>query len=726
MFKLKLNNLILGSLHSYTVVFFSKNTTFAVILLLVSFFDLYTGVAGLSAVLIANLLSFALGLNEEKIKSGFYGFNALLVGLGLGIAIQPSVVFYIVLFVAILLTILITLFTEGVIGKYALPYLTFPFLITIWITILAIRSYNVLIPSESGIFMLNTMFSRGGKLFVDLYNTFNQLQWPLIVTTYFKSLSAIIFQYHLFAGILLAAGLLIYSRIAFIFSIIGFTTAWGFYDLMGANMHDLDYSFIGFNHILTAIGIGSFYSIPSRWSVIWVLLITPVVSILISAFNQLFVVFQLPIFSLPFNLAVILFLYAMKFRERMINKPQMVIYQQFSPEKNLYSASTYRKRFVNQSYIPISLPFFGVRYISQAHDGDITHKDEWKHAWDFVIRNDEGLEYESDGSHVNDYYCYNKPVLAPAEGWVQEVVDHIEDNEPGKYNLNQNWGNTIIIKHTDLLYSKVSHLKKDSALVSKGMYVYRGQVLGYVGNSGRSPFPHLHFQLQAYPFVGSKTINYPIAQYISHNSKPQLHLYEVPHKDELVENIQSDKSLKKAFTFIPGQTIKFKSNNSSTGTWEVGTDIYNNIYIYCKNTKSTAWLKTDDNLFYFSHFDGDKKSELFLFFLSAYQISLGYYKDLRIRDIFPPTVLRKSPVLLLQDFVAPFAIFIEPKYEMIFKDLQEDIAGNTITIETTVSSNLPSYIFKEIKSTMIIDIEGIKRLTVQRSKSLTEITFITA
>jgi len=33
-------------LHSYTLVFFSKNNWFGLILLIVSFFDLYTGIAG--------------------------------------------------------------------------------------------------------------------------------------------------------------------------------------------------------------------------------------------------------------------------------------------------------------------------------------------------------------------------------------------------------------------------------------------------------------------------------------------------------------------------------------------------------------------------------------------------------------------------------------------------------------------------------------------------------
>ncbi len=84
-----------GITGSYTMIFFSRSLAFGLILLAVSFFDLYAGIAGLISVLIANLAAAALGLNREKIASGMYGFNALLIGLGLGIAIQPSVSFYV-------------------------------------------------------------------------------------------------------------------------------------------------------------------------------------------------------------------------------------------------------------------------------------------------------------------------------------------------------------------------------------------------------------------------------------------------------------------------------------------------------------------------------------------------------------------------------------------------------------------------------------------------------
>ncbi len=125
-----------GIINSYGQIFFSKNLFFAAILLVVSFFDIYAGIAGLLAVIFTNAFAIFIGLNKEKTREGLYGFNSLLVGLGVGIYYQPGAEFYLVLFFISLLTLFITVGLEGVLGKYGLPYLSIPFLFGIWMVIL--------------------------------------------------------------------------------------------------------------------------------------------------------------------------------------------------------------------------------------------------------------------------------------------------------------------------------------------------------------------------------------------------------------------------------------------------------------------------------------------------------------------------------------------------------------------------------------------------------------
>ncbi len=76
--------------NSYGQVFFSDQRLFAGILLVVTFFDLYAGVFGLLSVITTNLVGFLLGFDKKIISKGVFGFNSLLVGLGLGVYFEPN------------------------------------------------------------------------------------------------------------------------------------------------------------------------------------------------------------------------------------------------------------------------------------------------------------------------------------------------------------------------------------------------------------------------------------------------------------------------------------------------------------------------------------------------------------------------------------------------------------------------------------------------------------
>ncbi len=67
------------------------------------------------------------------------------------------------------------------------------------------------------------------------------------------------------------------------------------------------------------------------------------------------------------------------------------------------------------------------------------------------------------------------------------------------------FGNYVIIKHENGLYSLYGHLK-NSAKVKKGDTVSRKQAIGYMGKTGNSSGPHLHFELYN-PNNRNKVIN---------------------------------------------------------------------------------------------------------------------------------------------------------------------------------------------------------------------------
>ena len=77
---------------------------------------------------------------------------------------------------------------------------------------------------------------------------------------------------------------------------------------------------------------------------------------------------------------------------------------------------------------------------------------------------------------------FGQPVIAPADG-VVEFADFM-----GGY------GRAIIVDHSHGITTRYGHLK--SFACYPGQHVHRGDTIGYVGDSGRSTGPHLHYEVR--------------------------------------------------------------------------------------------------------------------------------------------------------------------------------------------------------------------------------------
>jgi urea transporter/murein DD-endopeptidase MepM/ murein hydrolase activator NlpD len=656
--------------------------------MLVSFFDVFAGFCGLVSVLLASLVADILGYDRYKIEKGYYGFNSLLIGLGIGLNLQAGWLVLIFVLLASFVTLLLTVTLENTLGKNLLPYLSLPFLIPFWFMLLAMRELHFLNLSEHGIFFLNELFVIGGNRLISVYEWWGNFEIITSLKIYLISLGAIFFQYKVLPGILIAISLLYYSRIAFSLSLIGFYSAYFFYQLMGANFTEIGFSYIGFNFILTAIAIGGYFLVPSKTSYFWAIVLTPVVVLFTLSLSQVFNVWHLYIYSLPFIIVVLLFLYAYRLRVHKPGKSLEIMIQRNLPELNLYMFLNSNHRFKDYSLYPIRLPFYGEWKVSQGHDGEFTHKSKWKYAWDFVITDSDGNTFRDYGLKLEDYYCYNKAILSPFDGYVNEIVDGIPDNKINDVNVEDNWGNTIVIRHGENFYSKISHIKPGSFKVMKGEFVKSGQLIAFCGNSGRSPEPHIHFQLQAVPFVNGESIEYPVSQFVKRDeNKFKYKSYSHPEKNDIVSNVEVNSLMKKAFHFIPGDKISFKveaKGKIKKVEWEVFTNIYNYSYIYCRTSNSYAYFVEDGRTFYFYNFVGSKRSLLYNFFLAAYKIPLGFYKDVRIKDTFALHFVYSKAGLFLQDFIAPFFVFLKSGFELKYYEIDEVINPSYLKLNSTV------------------------------------------
>ncbi len=687
------------------MLFFSKNKFFALLILIVSFFSPFAGASSLVAVTVAILAALALGFGKEQVQNGLLTYSVVLFGLGFGTNFEFGAAFASLLVIGAVLTLFISTVLNAILNKRGLPALSLAFIISTSLLIVASKSFTGIGLTHRHIYWYNEMYSLGGNTLVDAIQKIENWSIPEIVAGFFKSMSAILFQVNIASGIILSIGLIIYSRIAFILMVFGYAVAIFFGFVMGG-FHQIDMSYynMGTNFMLVAIALGGFYLIPSLRSFLWLFISVPIAYLIATGVGTLMFKVGVPIFSLPFCITVILFLYMLQMRKTH-GKLVLTPIQYYSPEINLYRYINGRERLMNNVYHQIALPFMGEWMVSQGYDGTITHKGDWSKALDFVVLDNEMKTYRFPGNLPEHFYCYNKPVLSPADGIVEEIIDHIDDNEIGGNNTQQNWGNTIVIKHNEGLYSKLSHLKKHSFKVAKGAYVKKGELIAHVGNSGRSPEPHLHFQIQATPYVGSKTLTYPISFFtVRENGNTVLQNFSTPKEGSFVSNINTNVQLQHAFNFQPGFVLKVNAEKFQEEEWEVCTSIYNETYLYCASQNAFAYFINNGNAFYFTNYFGKKNTLLFSFYEAAYKVLLSSQSKINVKDYFPVNVFSVSVVKWLQDVLAPFFIFIRMRFESEVK--QDDGLLNSGNISFTSVKILELFGKNKQQSTATVNIEN--------------------
>ena len=75
------------------------------------------------------------------------------------------------------------------------------------------------------------------------------------------------------------------------------------------------------------------------------------------------------------------------------------------------------------------------------------------------------------------------PIYAAGDGVVEEI------GGKGSY------GNYVRIKHNQQMATAYAHLSKFGPDMRRGGRVKQGDIIGYVGNTGRSTGPHLHYEV---------------------------------------------------------------------------------------------------------------------------------------------------------------------------------------------------------------------------------------
>jgi len=159
----------------------------------------------------------------------------------------------------------------------------------------------------------------------------------------------------------------------------------------------------------------------------------------------------------------------------------------------------------------VELPVKGVWLVGHAGATKLTNAHTSNlYAIDFLKLGTDGRLHKGSENVVTDFYSYNEPVYAPADGHITQIVDSLESDLMGKADKINLGGNYIIIDIGNDKYAYFGHLIKGSITVEEGQSVKAGKLLGFVGNSGNSFLPHLHMHVQNKPISNPEgRITYP-------------------------------------------------------------------------------------------------------------------------------------------------------------------------------------------------------------------------
>jgi hypothetical protein len=217
-----------------------------------------------------------------------------------------------------------------------------------------------------------------------------------------------------------------------------------------------------------------------------------------------------------------------------------------------------------------------------------------------------------------------------------------------------------------------------------------------------------------------------VSHYIRHKAGVfELKSYEIPENDVVVSNISKNSSLEKAFHFIPGQ--KFILNVTPERekpyllNWEVQIDALNSTYLYCEKTRSLAYFRNDGDIHYFTHFEGDRDSLLFRFYLGAYKVMMGYYPNLIVNDQYPVNTFNNWFVALIQDCVAPFVLFSRSDYTLRYQGMEDAIMQTNIRLQSTITAKFGRRIMKSLTTDFLIGVHGLETFTIYENERVTHI-----
>lgn len=531
---------------TYAVVFYSADARFGWAMLGLSLLVPWVGLAGMAGVVTAVALGWWIGVDRNWIRSGFALFNPLLscsavVLTGLGQGWSPGVI-GVLWAAAVVLSLALTVGMQGWVGsRLGLSVQSLPAVLVV-----VLLQWCGMAAGGKG-----TPVAAAAWLQVDL------VMLPDYLRAFFRAFAAMVFQSSDAVGLVVYVALVLSSPLGTLMATVGYVAGAAILHRLGWPVTPLGSDWCGFNFLLAGIALGAGYQVPNRSSLTLAAIGAALTAVTAVALSVPLGWIGLAPGALPYNLAVLSLMIGL----RWLPQPRGMIR---SPWSTLQPEATARQMQLNALRFPdfhkpaLFLPWTGTRVVTQGFAGELTHRGAWRHALDFEAPGGAG-SWDAGTGDLREFAVFGTPVYSPVPGTVSAVENHIADNPVGQNNPENNWGNHVIIRADAGFHVMLAHFQQDSIVVVPYQRVEAGTLLGNCGNSGRSPVPHLHVQVQDGPARGGVTRPFVLKHFIELDGTTGRETYRlsgVPARGTVLRPAKPAAALHACFSgWLPGRQV---------------------------------------------------------------------------------------------------------------------------------------------------------------------------
>jgi urea transporter len=255
--------------------------------------------AGLVALVVATLSALWLHVDEKSLRAGLYGYNGILVGLALATFLAPGPLLWVYVALGAIVSVVATLGTANALKPWGVAALTFPFVLTTWLLLLATYGFSGL---------AGKALPAAGVVAPFVSVDVARLGIGDFVQGVMLSISQVFLKGSAVSALLLLAGLAVNSLAAAGFALGGAIVAVVAAHLLGAESDIITGGLLGFSPVLTAVALGTVFYKPGLRVALYAALGTVFTVVAQAALNVALTPLAIPALTAPFVLVSWIFL----------------------------------------------------------------------------------------------------------------------------------------------------------------------------------------------------------------------------------------------------------------------------------------------------------------------------------------------------------------------------------------------------------------------------------